>query len=125
MGRLSLFLKAQHAMGSPHIQGLWALSDGRLKVMGKGSGWVQGRSSPLEPSPVPRLWCGQVGSTGDMYLARPPSALFFLSASPYFCHFGINSHPILCSKSLQGENVGVLTRVSAVSLAWHRARGNA
>lgn len=105
MGRLSLFLKAQHAMGSPHIQCLWALSDSSLKVMGKGSGWDQGRSSPLEPSLVPRMWCGQMGSTGITYLARPPSAPFFLSASPDFCHFSTNSHPILSFKLLQGEDV--------------------
>lgn len=104
MGRLSLFLKAQHAMGSPHIQCLWALSDRSLKVMGKGSGWVQGRSSPLEPSLVPRMWCGQVGSTGDMYLARPPSSSQHLPTSAIFVQILTPSSPPNRSKERTWES---------------------
>lgn len=83
VGCLSLFLKAQRNYGRPALS--VSLVPLRSKppicpeVTAKGSGRIQGRSSPCGPSCVPGVvWQGRQHS--PRCLARPPSAPFPFSA---------------------------------------------
>lgn len=121
VGCLSLFLKAQRNYGRPALP--VSLVPLRSKppicpeVTAKGSGQIQGRSSPCGPSCVPGVVC-QGEQHGPRCLARPPSAPFPFSAPRP--HSGLPNPRYLTnppftplpppaprSKSLQEKNMGL------------------
>lgn len=86
-----LFLKAQSITGSLHLQCLWSLLGRSFRSP---RSWERGQAgSKAEVVPQGPGSC-QVGSTGDLYLARPSSSSQHLHTSAIWCSQMLTPAPL-------------------------------